>query len=49
MFKKDDVDTALQHIQIATKAVPDNVEINYHLGMVYQKRGNAALAKNTLR
>jgi len=47
-YKNGDVDGALQHIQVAAKAVPDNAEINYHLGMVYQKRGNSALAKKYL-
>jgi len=47
-FNTGDIEGALQYIQIAIKAVPDNAEINYHLGMVYQKRGNTALAKKHL-
>jgi len=43
-YKKGDLDAALQHIQVAA----ENAEINYHLGMVYQKRGNIALVKKHL-
>ncbi|MDX1519438.1 MAG: tetratricopeptide repeat protein, partial [Gammaproteobacteria bacterium] len=48
LYKQDRIEEAIPHLEKAVAASPDNVGLNYHLGMAYYKSGNKEGARKAL-
>jgi tetratricopeptide (TPR) repeat protein len=48
LYKQDKVSEALSYLEKAVQAYPDNVGLNYHLGMAYLKNGESEKARSAL-
>ena len=44
-YRMERYDKALEHLKAAANRIPDNVTVNYHLGMTYYRQGQFEQAR----